>query len=72
MVLSSAIPAAAENVRATAARMQSLLLRWLIDDACPLWSTHGVDWIHGGFHERLAGRQALVAEIEGTSDCYRR
>jgi mannose-6-phosphate isomerase len=36
-----------------------VLLRWLIDDACPLWSTHGFDRLHGGFHERLDGTRAL-------------
>jgi mannose/cellobiose epimerase-like protein (N-acyl-D-glucosamine 2-epimerase family) len=48
-----------ENARANAGRMQRRLLTWLIEDACPLWSTHGFDRIHGGFHERLAGTKAL-------------
>jgi len=29
------------------------LLRWLLDDAYPLWATRGVDPVHGGFHETL-------------------
>ena len=30
------------------------LLRWLLEAACPLWSTRGVDALHGGgFHEAL-------------------
>ncbi|MEJ0037723.1 MAG: AGE family epimerase/isomerase [Gammaproteobacteria bacterium] len=48
-----------EKLRATASRLQERLLRWLIDDACPLWSTHGVDRIRGGFHERLDGTLPL-------------
>lgn len=39
--------------------MQRRLLTWLIEAACPLWFTHGVDWVHGGFHERLDGTQPL-------------
>lgn len=27
---------------------------WLFEEALPLWSTKGVDTIHGGFHEALA------------------
>lgn len=55
-----AIPRTDErNVRADASSMQRRLSRWLIEDACPLWSSQGVDWIHGGFHERLAGNQGL-------------
>ena len=38
---------------------QKRLLNWLLDEACPLWSTHGVDRVHGGFHERLSGTQGL-------------
>jgi len=45
--------------RAAACRAQQRLRKWLIDDACPLWSTHGVDRIRGGFHERLDGTQGL-------------
>lgn len=48
-----------EIARATAARMEGRLLKWLVDEACPLWFTRGVDWIHGGFHERLAGAHGL-------------
>lgn len=38
---------------------QQRLLRWLLDAACPLWSTHGTDRVRGGFHERLDGTQGL-------------
>jgi mannose-1-phosphate guanylyltransferase/mannose-6-phosphate isomerase len=27
--------------------------RWLTQDALPLWASHGVDHVHGGFHELL-------------------
>ncbi len=39
---------------------QERLLRWLLDQACPLWSTHGTDRVRGGFHERLSGTQGLI------------
>ncbi|WP_198683283.1 AGE family epimerase/isomerase [Peristeroidobacter agariperforans] len=29
------------------------LMRWLLEDAYPLWWSRGVDRQHGGFHERL-------------------
>ncbi len=29
------------------------LVRWLVDDAYPLWWSRGMDRQHGGFHERL-------------------
>jgi mannose-6-phosphate isomerase len=35
------------------------LLRWLIGQACPLWSTCGVDRELGGFYERLNGTVGL-------------
>lgn len=38
---------------------QKRLLQWLLDAACPLWSTHGTDRVRGGFHERLSGTQGL-------------
>jgi mannose/cellobiose epimerase-like protein (N-acyl-D-glucosamine 2-epimerase family) len=38
---------------------QKRLLQWLLDQACPLWSTHGTDRVRGGFHERLSGTQGL-------------
>jgi mannose-6-phosphate isomerase len=40
-------------------RDQQRLLQWLLDEACPLWSTHGTDRVRGGFHERLSGTQGL-------------
>src|SRR5262245_10212196 len=46
---------ASEDLRAK----QQKLLRWLLDEACPLWSTHGTDRVRGGFHERLNGTQGL-------------
>jgi len=47
------------SLRASAGLWQERLRRWLIDDACALWSTHGFDRVHGGFHERLDGRLPL-------------
>ncbi|HEV7714645.1 MAG TPA: AGE family epimerase/isomerase, partial [Steroidobacteraceae bacterium] len=38
---------------------QKRLSSWLIDSAYPLWSTHGVDRVRGGFHERLNGTESL-------------
>src|SRR5262245_39757444 len=38
---------------------QKRLLQWLPEMACPLWSTHGVDRVRGGFHERRSGTQGL-------------
>jgi mannose-6-phosphate isomerase len=38
---------------------QKRLLQWLLDEACPLWSTYGTDRVRGGFHERLSGTQGL-------------
>ncbi|HEU4626725.1 MAG TPA: AGE family epimerase/isomerase [Steroidobacteraceae bacterium] len=37
------------------------LLRWLLEDACPLWSTCGVDSIRGGFEEMLEGSRVVAA-----------
>lgn len=37
------------------------LLNWLIEDACPLWSTRGVDSVLGGFQELLNGEEPVVA-----------
>ena len=56
---SSPVMAHEGELRATASRLQEQLLRWLIDDACPLWSTQGVDRVQGGFHERLDGTLPL-------------
>jgi mannose-6-phosphate isomerase len=44
---------------ASARADQQRLLKWLLEDACPLWSTHGTDRVRGGFHERLSGTQGL-------------
>jgi mannose-6-phosphate isomerase len=49
-----------DQPRLAARRVQQQLLRWLVDEACPLWSTRGVDRERGGFHERLSGTQPLV------------
>ena len=38
---------------------QKRLLKWLLEKACPLWSTQGTDRVRGGFHERLNGTQGL-------------
>jgi mannose/cellobiose epimerase-like protein (N-acyl-D-glucosamine 2-epimerase family) len=40
-------------------RDQKRLLQWFLEQACPLWSTHGADRVRGGFHERLNGTQGL-------------
>jgi mannose-6-phosphate isomerase len=40
---------------------QRRLLNWLIADACPLWSTRGVDRVGGGFQELLKGAEPLTA-----------
>ncbi|HVY82217.1 MAG TPA: hypothetical protein VG994_14600, partial [Steroidobacteraceae bacterium] len=37
------------------------LLRWLLEDACPLWSTRGVDSVRGRFEELLDGRRPVAA-----------
>jgi D,D-heptose 1,7-bisphosphate phosphatase len=38
------------------------MLDWLRNEALPFWGTAGVDWQHGGFHERLdlAGQPLVV------------
>jgi mannose/cellobiose epimerase-like protein (N-acyl-D-glucosamine 2-epimerase family) len=41
-----------ENASAAAAICETLK-EWLIEDAYPIWWAHGVDRIHGGYHERL-------------------
>jgi mannose/cellobiose epimerase-like protein (N-acyl-D-glucosamine 2-epimerase family) len=40
---------------------QQRLLNWLIADACPLWSTRGVDRVGGGFEELLRGTEPVTA-----------
>lgn len=47
------------EARSGAHRAQTRLMDWLINDACPLWALHGVDRVHGGFHERLSGTEGL-------------
>lgn len=42
------------NVRATVRAAQNKLITWLNEAAYPLWSTRGLDFRHGGFHECLA------------------
>lgn len=42
--------AARERVRLDRDRLQE----WLIEEAMPLWSTQGIDPVHGGFEERLS------------------
>ncbi len=39
--------------RAAAQSAQAQLMQWLLSKACPLWSTRGVDPVHGGFQEVL-------------------
>jgi mannose/cellobiose epimerase-like protein (N-acyl-D-glucosamine 2-epimerase family) len=36
-------------VEASSARLVS----WLLESAYPIWSTQGIDWVRGGFQERL-------------------
>jgi mannose/cellobiose epimerase-like protein (N-acyl-D-glucosamine 2-epimerase family) len=46
------------------ARLQSVqrrLHQWLLEEACPLWSTRGVDCVLGGFHEMLNGEEPVSA-----------
>jgi len=38
------------------------LASWLRDSAYPLWSTHGMDLVRGGFHERLTMEGQPLAE----------
>ncbi len=47
------------DVHADVRCLQIRLLKWLIDTACPLWSSEGVDRHRGGFHERLSGGHGL-------------
>lgn len=39
------------------------LRRWLFDEVLPLWHAQGVDWEHGGFHEKLDHHARAVAGI---------
>lgn len=49
------------RARADAKEAQQRLLKWLLEDACPLWSTRGVDRTFGGFHEMLIGAEPVSA-----------
>jgi mannose/cellobiose epimerase-like protein (N-acyl-D-glucosamine 2-epimerase family) len=44
----------------SAQAIQQQLLTWLREDACPLWSTRGVDCVLGGFHELLNGEEPVA------------
>ena len=46
----------------TDASIVSVLRRWTIEAALPLWATAGFDERYGGFHERLF--------LDGTPDCH--
>ena len=37
--------------------------RWLFEDVLPLWQERGVDWLGGGFHERLDENACPVAGL---------
>ena len=50
-----------QDAYAQAQDAQHRLLTWLRDDACPLWSTRGVDGVLGGFQELLNGEEPVVA-----------
>lgn len=41
--------------------IQQRLLTWMREEACPLWSTRGVDCVLGGFQELLNGEEPVVA-----------
>ena len=41
------------GTEASSSRMRLRCRRWLRDEALPFWSLHGVDRLHGGFHEAL-------------------
>ncbi|MET3356599.1 AGE family epimerase/isomerase [Xanthobacter autotrophicus] len=43
-----------------AATLSNALMDWLLNAALPVWHTHGIDRVHGGFHEKLG----LKLEIE--------
>jgi mannose/cellobiose epimerase-like protein (N-acyl-D-glucosamine 2-epimerase family) len=47
--------------RVGAKEAQQRLLQWLVEDACPLWSTRGVDRTFGGFQEMLIGAEPVSA-----------
>jgi mannose-6-phosphate isomerase len=42
------------SVRAAVEQAHRRLLRWLLNEAYPLWSTRGIDVARGGFHESLS------------------
>jgi mannose-6-phosphate isomerase len=50
-----------QKVRASTQAVQQRLLKWLCEDACPLWSTRGADSVLGGFQELLNGEEPVVA-----------
>ena len=50
-----------QNAYAKAQDAQLRLLAWLREDACPLWSTRGVDGVFGGFQELLNGADPVIA-----------
>ena len=59
--MSSSEPAAAQSsddLRHAVSATSQRLLRWLVDDAMPVWSTNGVDTVNGGFEEALDIRTA--------------
>src|SRR5262245_22176227 len=39
------------------------MLRWMKDEALPFWGTIGVDYIRGGFHERLDLRGQPILDV---------
>lgn len=52
--IAGAEPAAGGAARNNLRLAQDRLHEWLLVDAMPLWSTCGVDAMHGGFEERLS------------------
>ncbi|MGA3156598.1 MAG: AGE family epimerase/isomerase [Steroidobacteraceae bacterium] len=53
-----ALSAARERVRLDRDRLRE----WLFEEALPLWSTHGIDPLDGGFEERLSAEGAPTHE----------
>ena len=49
------------HARGRAQEAQQRLLKWLLEAACPLWSTRGVDRTLGGFQELLNGAEPVRA-----------
>jgi mannose/cellobiose epimerase-like protein (N-acyl-D-glucosamine 2-epimerase family) len=51
--------AESHDAHSGAQEAQERLLKWLVEDACPLWSGRGVDRTLGGFQEMLIGSEPV-------------